>query len=71
MLPASDFAAWVYLVPLTALVWAALILDERLTVFVVVGGVMVIAGVVLTERVAARSEAEASAPYPKNTSAIR
>lgn len=57
VLSPSETAAWVYLVPLTALVWAAIVLGERLTAFVVLGGVMVLAGVILTERTGTRAAA--------------
>ncbi len=59
---ASRVAAWVYLVPLLALVWSAVVLRESITVFVTLGGAMVLGGVILTERaaplVAARDEPE-------------
>lgn len=57
VLEPSEVAVWVYFVPLVALVWAAVVLDERLTVFVLLGGALVLAGVVLTERVAGRVDA--------------
>ncbi len=57
----SEVAVWVYFVPLTALAWAALVLDERLTAYVLLGGAMVLAGVILTERVAARVTARREA----------
>lgn len=51
-LEASKVAAWVYLVPLVAIVWGAVLLDEGVTGYVAVGGVLVLAGVLLTERIA-------------------
>lgn len=57
VLSPSETAVWVYLVPLAALVWAAIVLGERLTAFVVLGGLMVLAGVILTERVGTRTVA--------------
>jgi drug/metabolite transporter (DMT)-like permease len=54
VLSPSEVAVWVYFVPLAALVWAAVVLDERLTWFIGIGGALVLAGVVLTERVAVR-----------------
>lgn len=53
-LDASKVAAWVYLVPLVAIVWGATVLDEGVTWYVAVGGVLVLSGVLLTERVAPR-----------------
>jgi drug/metabolite transporter (DMT)-like permease len=58
---ASNTAAWVYPVPLVALFWGWLLLAERLTVWVLVGGAMVLGGVILTERVAPRMAARAAA----------
>jgi drug/metabolite transporter (DMT)-like permease len=55
VLAASEVAVWVYFVPLAALVWAAIALDERLTWFIAIGGALVLAGVILTERAAARA----------------
>ena len=51
---ASELAVWVYLIPLLALGWAAIVLGERPTAFAILGGAMVLAGVILTERVAGR-----------------
>jgi len=51
---ASNTAAWVYPVPLVALFWGWILLGERLTPWVLVGGVLVLGGVILTERVAPR-----------------
>ncbi len=51
VMEASRVAAWVYLVPLLALLWAAVVLGESITVYVALGGAMVLAGVILTERV--------------------
>jgi drug/metabolite transporter (DMT)-like permease len=65
VLDASSVAAWVYLVPLLGQVWAALVLGEEITVFLAFGGSMVLAGVVLIERVAPRTlvaPAETEAP---------
>jgi drug/metabolite transporter (DMT)-like permease len=56
-LDASSVAAWVYLVPLCSLVWAALILDERVTLLAALGGMLVLGGVFLTERVSPRMAA--------------
>lgn len=53
-LEASQVAAWVYLVPLCALGWGAVVLHEPVTRFVLVGGAMVLAGVIVIERVAPR-----------------
>ncbi len=53
-LEASRVAAWVYLVPLTALLWGGVILHERVSRFVVLGGAMVLGGVYLIQRVARR-----------------
>ncbi len=65
-LEASTTAAWVYPVPLVALGWAAILLHERVTGFVVLGGALVLAGVILTERGATRRE-----PVPKEGPAPR
>jgi len=51
---ASELAVWVYLIPLLALGWAAIVLGERPTAFAILGGAMVLGGVILTERVAGR-----------------
>jgi drug/metabolite transporter (DMT)-like permease len=56
ILSASEVAVWVYFVPLAALVWAAFVLDEALTWFIAIGGALVLAGVILTERVAAQAQ---------------
>ncbi|HYU58899.1 MAG TPA: DMT family transporter, partial [Actinomycetota bacterium] len=47
---ASTVAAYVYLVPVSSLAWAAIVLGERLTAFAAFGGALVLAGVILTER---------------------
>jgi drug/metabolite transporter (DMT)-like permease len=57
VLEASQVAVWVYLVPLVALVWAALVLSEPVTAFIAIGGAMVLGGVVLTERLTDRRSA--------------
>ena len=70
VLDASSVAAWVYLVPLLGQVWAAVVLDEAVTVFLVIGGAMVLAGVVVIERVASKTvaptpQAPAERPVPQ------
>lgn len=50
----SEVAVWVYFVPLCAAGWGAVVLGERITPWVALGGAMVLAGVVVTERVAPR-----------------
>ena len=50
-LDASRVAAWVYFVPLVAPVWGWIVLREPVTPFLAVGGVMVLGGVILIERV--------------------
>jgi len=59
VLEASELAVWIYLVPLLSLAWAAVVLDERPTLFALLGGAMVLGGVILTERVASPVEASA------------
>jgi drug/metabolite transporter (DMT)-like permease len=61
-MPASSLAPWVYFVPITAIVWAAVVLGEHVTPFVALGGVMVIGGVIVAERVAP-SRASRTASY--------
>jgi drug/metabolite transporter (DMT)-like permease len=61
-LDASSVAAWVYLVPLLGQVWAAVVLGEEVTVFLAVGGAMVLAGVIVIERVAPKASTPTSAP---------
>jgi drug/metabolite transporter (DMT)-like permease len=51
-LEASSTAAWVYVVPLFSLTWGWILLGERLTPWVALGGALVLGGVILTERVA-------------------
>ena len=53
-LQATTVAGYIYLVPLFALAWAAVFLGERPTVAGVIGGVMVLAGVLVAERLAPR-----------------
>ncbi len=53
-LDATSVAGTIYLVPPFALVWAAIFLGERLTVAGAAGGAMVLAGVVVAERLAPR-----------------
>lgn len=60
-LEASATAAWVYLVPLFSLTWGWILLDERLTLWVLLGGALVLGGVILSER-AAQQRAEKTAP---------
>ena len=48
--PASRLAVIGYVVPVMAVILAVLLLDEQLTVSVIVGAVLIIGGVVLTER---------------------
>lgn len=57
-LEASRTAAFVYLVPMWALVWAAAVLGERLTPWVLLGGAMVVGGLLLVERAGTREPAE-------------
>jgi drug/metabolite transporter (DMT)-like permease len=66
-LEASSTAAWVYLVPLFSLAWGWVLLGERLTPWVILGGALVLGGVILTERVAPRlaERAEARDPAPR------
>ena len=74
-LEASTVAAYVYLVPLFSLVWAAALLGERPTVAGVLGGAMVLAGVLLSERVgpryAKRPSASRTPPSPRPASRPR
>jgi len=62
VLDASSVAAWVYLVPLLGQVWAAVVLGEQVTVFLALGGIMVLAGVIVIERVAPRATARKPVP---------
>ncbi|MDP9295357.1 MAG: DMT family transporter [Actinomycetota bacterium] len=77
LMPASSLAPWVYLVPIASISWAAIVLGERVTPFLAVGGAMVLGGVFLAERIAPRSSsgtgpgAAAPEPQPKKTSATR
>jgi drug/metabolite transporter (DMT)-like permease len=75
-MPASSLAPWVYLVPISSIVWAAIVLGERVTAFLALGGLMVLGGVILAERVAPlTSRAPEVTPLPedqpKKTSATR
>ena len=45
---------WVYFVPLCAAGWGAVVVAERITAWIALGGAMVLAGVIITERVAPR-----------------
>jgi drug/metabolite transporter (DMT)-like permease len=56
-LQATTVAGYIYLVPPFALAWAALFLGERLTAAGVIGGVMVLTGVLVAERLAPRRAA--------------
>lgn len=69
VLDASSVAAWVYLVPLLGQVWAAVVLGEHVTAFLAVGGAMVLAGVIVIERVAPR--ATAGRPGPAGETPVR
>ena len=60
VLDASSVAAWVYLVPLLGQGWAVAVLDEHVTAYLALGGAMVLAGVIVIERVAPRMAARAS-----------
>jgi len=60
-MPASSLAPWVYFVPVSAIVWSAFVLGEHITAFVALGGVMVLGGVILAERV---GQPSARAPVP-------
>lgn len=62
VLDAASVASWVYLVPLLGQVWAAVVLDEAVTAFLAVGGAMVLAGVIVIERVAPRRADAAAQP---------
>jgi drug/metabolite transporter (DMT)-like permease len=53
-LEATAVAGYIYVVPVFTLVWAALFLGERLTIAGIVGGAMVLAGVLVAERLAPR-----------------
>jgi drug/metabolite transporter (DMT)-like permease len=68
-LDASSVAAWVYLVPPCSLVWAALILDEPVTVLGAMGGVLVLGGVFLAERVSPRRAARREEAEPDRAAA--
>jgi drug/metabolite transporter (DMT)-like permease len=72
-MPASRLAPWVYLVPVSSIAWAAVVLGERLTAFLAVGGVLVLGGVIIAERVAPMTARPDAAPetQPKKTSATR
>jgi len=50
---ATRSAAFINLVPLSAVILGALLLDERLSLAVLVGGALVITGVIITNRAAA------------------
>ncbi len=63
-LQATTVAGYIYLVPPFALAWAALFLGERLTAAGVVGGVMVLAGVLVAERLAPRMAARRAKRAP-------
>jgi drug/metabolite transporter (DMT)-like permease len=56
VLDASVVGAWLYVVPLCSVLWGALLLDEDVTALSVVGGLLVLGGVVATERLAPRVE---------------
>jgi drug/metabolite transporter (DMT)-like permease len=56
-LEATTVAGYIYLVPPFALLWAAVFLGERVTVAGALGGAMVLAGVLVAERLAPRLEA--------------
>jgi drug/metabolite transporter (DMT)-like permease len=58
---ASSVAPWTYLVPVFALGWAAILLGERVTALSALGGVMILGGVIFTERVAPRLAARRQA----------
>jgi len=49
-LEATRVAVFLYLLPLLGLVWGSLYLAERVTGWLVLGGLMIVAGVVLTNR---------------------
>ena len=49
-LGAAKAAVFIYFMPVSALFWAWLILDEKLTLILVVGATMVISGVYLVNR---------------------
>lgn len=72
-LDATRTAAFVYLVPLWALIWAWAVLGERLTVWTALGGALVLGGVYLVEgrrKLAPPPRApELMAAQPKKTSA--
>jgi drug/metabolite transporter (DMT)-like permease len=61
-LEATTVAGYIYLVPPFALIWAAVFLGERLTVAGALGGAMVLAGVLVAERLAPRVQARRRAP---------
>jgi drug/metabolite transporter (DMT)-like permease len=77
LMPASSLAPWVYLVPIASISWAAIVLGERVTPFLAIGGAMVLGGVILAERIAPRvgpgglPGRAAPEPQPKKTSATR
>lgn len=52
-----------YLIPIVSLAGGALLLDERVTPFIVIGGALILAGVVFTER--AESKLPAAGPAPE------
>jgi drug/metabolite transporter (DMT)-like permease len=56
-LEATTVAGYIYLVPPFALIWAAVLLGEGLTVAGALGGAMVLAGVLVAERLAPRVDA--------------
>lgn len=55
---ATRSGAFINLVPVSAVLLGALLLDERLDVFVLAGGALVIVGVVITNRVGTRAVAD-------------
>jgi drug/metabolite transporter (DMT)-like permease len=61
-LEATTVAGYIYLVPPFALIWAAVFLGERLTVAGGLGGAMVLAGVLVAERLAPRVNARRGRP---------
>ncbi|MBZ9578674.1 EamA family transporter [Patescibacteria group bacterium] len=47
---ASTASVFIYLIPLVTIVLASLLLDEMITPYILIGGIMIIFGVFLTTR---------------------
>jgi drug/metabolite transporter (DMT)-like permease len=54
-----------YMIPVVAIVLGAILLDERITTAIVAGGVLIVIGVVMTDRAAATDSGEAALTGPE------